>query len=121
MAETQPVCHASRPAKFWRTGWMNQRNQMNPINAKKSPKTAILGLFLAFVPALIFLSLKDKPWGNYGNTFWVACGVSIVCCFVSSSMLLRHRAVWAILVGILFFALNAVISFLLGCGAVLNS
>ena len=103
MAETQPVYHASRPAKFWCTGWMNQRNQMNPINAKKSPRMAILDLFLAFVPALIFLSLANRHLltGHHANNpFWVALGASVVCCFVSSFLLVRHQTLWAIIVGL---------------------
>lgn len=84
---------------------------------------AILGLFLAFVPALIFLSLANSHVlaGNHlGNTFWAAFLVSVVCCFVSSFLLVRHQTLWAIIVGFLFFWLNAMISCLLGCGAVFS-
>jgi len=99
----------------------NQSQPDDPNKKKKSPTLAITGLFLAFVPSIFFLALKDKPWGNYGYTFWVACGVSLICCFVASFLLCRHKTIWAIVLGILFFALNFVISILLGCGAILNS
>src|SRR5580692_9994075 len=90
--------------------------------AKKSSKFAVLGLFLAFVPALIILFLKDVVilGTHQGGLFWSACGMSVVCCFVSSFLLFRHNTGWAILFGFLFLLLNLAISFLLGCGAILS-
>jgi hypothetical protein len=83
----------------------------------------VLGIFLAFVPAMIFLSLKDKPFlgTHQGGMFGLACGVSILCCLVSSFALFRYKAEWVIVVGLMFFLLNVVISFALGCGAILSN
>jgi hypothetical protein len=96
---------------------------MNRTKIKKSPRLAILGLFLAFVPALIFLSVigRFSLGSKHDNLFWGACCVSVVCCFASSSLLFRHKTILAILVGALFLLINLMISFLLGCGAVLSS
>jgi len=92
----------------------------NEPNGKwKSPKLTILGLFLAFVPSVFLLLLFNDS--VHGNMFFVATfSVSIVCCFVSSSLFFRYKAGWAFLTGFLFLILNAAISFLLGCCAVIG-
>jgi hypothetical protein len=95
--------------------------QSNEPNRKGSGKV-ILGLFLAFVPSMICLSLNNAPilGSRSGNMFWLACGVSVVCCFASAALLCRQKFAWALIIGLMFFCLNAVISFALGCGAILS-
>jgi hypothetical protein len=88
-----------------------------PEKSKKSPAVALL---LAFLPTAIMLSLRVlRP--NISNTMLiVACVVSVICCFVSSSMLFARRSGLAILAGLFFLLLNGLIAFFLGCVASLG-
>jgi len=49
-----------------------------------------------------------------------ACFATVVCCFISSFMLFSRRTSLAIVAGILFLLLNAVIAFGFGCAAMLG-
>src|SRR6267154_2557339 len=96
----------------------NERVEPNEQTIKKgSSELAMFGLLLAFAPSLFILCLKDVSIFSegHGSTFWLACGISFACCFVSSALLFRHKTAWAILLGILFFFLNIFISLMLGC------
>jgi hypothetical protein len=49
------------------------------------------------------------------------CLVSIVCCFISSSLLFRRNKALAAIFGILFLLLNGLISFFFGCATILTN
>ena len=101
----------------------DEQNQMQPGQPGQRKSFTVLALVLAFVPSMIFLSLKDTPIlsSGHGAAFKLAFVVSLACCFISSSLLFRRKVGWAIVVGILFFFLNAIISFMLGCAAIFMS
>lgn len=97
-------------------GQINQPQPDNP-DGKKPTESGVAGLFLAFVPSLLLIALKNT---RGGSGLWVAFGISIVCCFASAFLLVRHKVWWAILLAILFFFINGAISFLFGCAAVIG-
>ncbi len=84
-------------------------------------KSPGLALGLAFLPSVMVLVviplLKGKP---PAELFVFCCGVSVTCCFGASFLLFRRGTALAIFGGIVFLLLNAVVSFLFGCGAVLT-
>ena len=79
-------------------------------------------LSLGFLPSAILLLLL--PLAKAGNPpaalLILCCGISIVCCFTASFLLFRRGTGLAIFGGILFILLNAFVSFLFGCGAMLT-
>ena len=86
---------------------------------KKSPR---LALALGFAPAAISLVI-GATCGQNGPTskvLWSIFGVSVVCCFASSFMLIRRNTGWAIAGWLLFLLSNAAIAFFAGCVAVLQ-
>ena len=95
----------------------------NPNDNNNRKGSVVIALLLAFVPSLLFLSLKNvfTIGGGYGFTFKLAFLISAACCFVSAALLFRRNVAWAILVGILLLILNAAISLMLGCAALLTS
>jgi hypothetical protein len=99
-------------------------NNLEPNKpANKSSNRAIAGLILAFMPSAIMLTLGGVTAfrDGHSNLFLIAAIVSVVCCFTSSFLLFRHKTTWAIVIGVLFVLLNAVISLFLGCAALLTA
>lgn len=97
----------------------NQNQPNEPEKMERPSGLAILGLFLAFVPSLLMLSLQQS--NRYGASgLGTACVISIICCFTSAFLLIRHNTWWAILIGLVFILINLAISFLFGCVAVLS-
>jgi hypothetical protein len=94
------------------------------IAGKKVPP--IFALALAFLPSALFLSmwtmLSDNAGGVKldGTVLVVCCLISVFCCFAASFMLFRRGTGWAIFGGAIFMLLNAFVSFLFGCGAILS-
>ena len=99
----------------------DEPNQSRPGEPEKK-KTSALALPLALVPSVLILILFT--FFGSGNPpmilFFAMCGASIVCCFASAFMFFRHRTFVAIFCGILFLILNGVISFFLGCAAIVS-
>jgi hypothetical protein len=92
-----------------------------PVDQPRS-KFPVLALVLAFLPAALVLVIGTTSGQNGppALVLWSTAAVSVVCCFISSFMLIRRKAVWAIVLGIVFLLLNMVISFFVGCVAVLK-
>jgi hypothetical protein len=78
---------------------------------------------LAFLPAALVLviGMTSGQNGPPGIVLWSTCVVSVACCFASSFMLFRRKAKWASIVGTIFVILNGMISFFLGCAALVNN
>jgi len=83
-------------------------------------------LILAFAPAALLITLfalgssgvlKNVSDSTGRSLMWLACVVSVACCFVSSAMLFRRGTVSAIFGGILLILLNGFIAFFFGCCA----
>jgi glucan phosphoethanolaminetransferase (alkaline phosphatase superfamily) len=93
-----------------------------PIEPERKKKSPALALSLAFLPSVMFLALLTFVLnGNPGGgLLLLACLVSAVCCFASSIMLFRRNTSLAVCAGIIFLILNAIVSFLFGCGAFLS-
>ena len=86
-------------------------------------KSLTAALLLGFAPALLSL-LNGTTSGQSGPSsemLWSLCVVSVFCCFASSFLMFRRRTGWAIMVGIIFLLLNAMISFFTGCVAFFKS
>jgi|SRR6185312_7539644 hypothetical protein len=100
---------------------MNTAPPPLPVDKPRS-KSPVFALVLAFLPAAIALALglSSGQDGPSAIVLWSICAVGVVCCFTSSFMLIRRKAVWAIVLGILFLLLNMGISFFVGCVAVLK-
>lgn len=94
----------------------------SPAGSKEAWPT-VVGAILAFVPAIFFLTLKDKHvFGDHSltYTFGLACAISLVCCLTSSFLLFRRRTGGVIFFGFVFLLINLFISFMLGCGTLLS-
>jgi len=97
-----------------------EKGQPPPLPKKKSPAPAMI---LAFVPSVLLLavlSFSSAVAAPSAPLLFLVCGVSVVCCFVSSALLFRRNTTLAILCGIIFVVLNAGISIFLGCVALLS-
>ena len=103
---------------------MNQSPQTEKPNNDGGLPT--LGLVLGFIPgaiALLVLSVGAKdltqktPDAAGRMVLWVACCLSIACCFLSSFILFRRSTSMAILFGFVLFFVNAFVAFCLGCAA----
>ena len=81
---------------------------------KKSP---LWPLLLAFLPAVMVLALWPPKPNIRREMYTVACSISVVCCFISSFMLFARRTGLAILAGVIFLLLNALIALFFGCVA----
>jgi hypothetical protein len=80
-----------------------------------------LALSLAFLPSVLLLLTLPFLNGKLDTGYLiVCCGLSIICCFGASFMLFRRGTGLAIFGGIVFILLNAFVSFLFGCGALLS-
>jgi hypothetical protein len=90
-----------------------------PAGNSKSPA---LALILAFLPSAMLLVLLPALNQSQPPTwlFILCCGVSVVCCFSASFMLFSRRTGLATFGGVIFLLLNAFVSFLFGCGALLT-
>ena len=77
---------------------------------------------LAFLPAALVLAIGTTSGQNglSALVLWSISAVSMICCFVSSFMMVRRKTGWAIALGILLLLLNVAISFFVGCVAVLK-
>lgn len=102
---------------------MNAELNPPPISKPEGKKKiSVLALPLAFVPSVLLLMLFTLfGRGNPPATlYFVFCGISIVCCFVSAFLLFRRNTTLTILFGLLFLLLNGAISFFFGCAAILT-
>ena len=113
---------------------MNKRRYDQAMNEPPSASGKIppTTLILAFTPAALllatFAAASMRPVGRFFNSIpgvqgfflVLACGVSVVCCFVASIRLFRRGTGAAILGGILLLLLNGFIAFCFGCGAMLT-
>ena len=92
-----------------------------PPLSEPTRKPIALPLILAFVPSVLALVIIGiSPDKHQMAAFCVpAAVVSFGCCFASSFMLFRHRTAAAIVTGVLFTLLNAVIVVGLGCAPIL--
>jgi hypothetical protein len=81
----------------------------------------LLALFLGFVPAaLILVALQMGTLQDPSSSLFAAGAVgTLICCFIASFLLFRHRTGLAVAGGLLFLLLNGAIAFFLGCGALL--
>ncbi len=102
----------------------DEPNQNEPRESpqKKSPARA---LALAFLPSVLLLIMWTLLAGGNSSqpsaaVFIAGCIISIACCFTASFMLFRRGTGLAILGGVIFMLLNAFVSFLFGCGALLT-
>jgi len=87
------------------------------------PKPLTLPVILAFVPSALALLLFSLtiPKAHLIPYCIIAAGISIVCCVVSSVMLIKRSTTAAIIFGILLGLLNLALSAGLGCAAMLSS
>jgi hypothetical protein len=93
------------------------------VNAEPDAKKAspLIALLLAFAPAatvLGFIVLGGKILKQ--DVLMAACLFTVICCFASSFLLFRRRTTLAIVAGILFLLLNAMIAAGFGCAALLS-
>jgi hypothetical protein len=98
----------------------NQTQHHKPV---KTNRHSALALALAFAPSFMMLGvLTFNGHTNHPAIILAAlCCASAVCCIASAALLFQHDVWWASLIAVVFFLLNLVISFFLGCGAMLNS
>jgi hypothetical protein len=98
----------------------NQTQHHKPV---KTNRHSALALALAFAPSFMMLCvLTFNGHTNHPAIILAAlCCASAVCCIASAALLFQHDVWWASLIAVVFFLLNLVISFFLGCGAMLNS
>jgi hypothetical protein len=82
---------------------------------RSSGSGLLIALLMAFTPAAMALALFTLKPNIAPRLFMVPCVLSVVCCFSSSFLLFRRRTVLAILAGVLFLILNALIAFFFGC------
>jgi multidrug transporter EmrE-like cation transporter len=102
---------------------MSESDQVGPNKPGEKKKSPALALALAFLPSVIFLTMLSTLQHQSqppAALFVLCCVISVVCCLVSAFLLFRRKTGWAIFGGILFMLLNAVVSFLFGCGAILT-
>jgi hypothetical protein len=98
----------------------NQTQQNKPGKPKRH---SALALALAFVPSFMLLGVFTFTGHTNHPAIILAalCCASAVCCIASAALLFQHNVWWATLIALVFFLLNLIISFFLGCGAMLNS
>jgi hypothetical protein len=99
--------------------------QNNPPEPQKPKSSPLIALLLGFTPAAILIAVvngvgQKVPNAEQNKFLWVACIVSIICCFVSSAMLFERRTGGAIAGAFLLMFLNAFIAFFFGCCASIN-
>ncbi|MDR3405248.1 MAG: hypothetical protein P4L99_22325 [Chthoniobacter sp.] len=98
---------------------------MNPEPSPLPPKKPVtLPVILAFVPSALGLALLGgaNALKDQMSPLCIAAAViSIVCCAVSSTMLIKHNTTGAIVSGILIALLNLAITAGLGCAALLTN
>jgi len=81
----------------------------------------VIALTLGFVPAAFFLAATQTPNFDPSAAFLVAGAVgTLLCCFIASFLLFRHKTILAMAGGILLLLLNGALAFFLGCGALLS-
>jgi hypothetical protein len=83
----------------------------------KQSTSGCLGLILGFAPTVIVL-LCGSGFRGQQMPPWLLAFVltaSVICCFVSSSLLFRRKTLLTIMGGVLFLVVNAFISAFLGC------
>ncbi|HEY5233916.1 MAG TPA: hypothetical protein VIK35_10330 [Verrucomicrobiae bacterium] len=97
------------------------KTQLNKPDKKR--KSFVLALTLAFAPSFMLLGVLTFTGHTNHPAIILAvlCCASAACCIASASLLFQHNIWWATLAALVFFLLNLVISFFLGCGAMLNS
>ena len=89
-----------------------ENHSHEPQKPKSSP---LIALLLGFTPAAILIAVingvgQKVPNADQNEALWVACAVSIICCFVSSGMLFQRRTGGAIAGAFLLMFLNAFIA-----------
>jgi uncharacterized membrane protein len=99
-----------------------ENNSPEPQKPKSSP---LIPLLLGFTPAAILIAVVNGVGHMVSNAeqnevLWVACVVSIICCFISSGMLFERKTGGAIAGAFLLMFLNAFIAFFFGCCASIN-
>ena len=98
---------------------------MNPEPPPLPPKKPVaLPVILAFVPSALGLALiggANALKDQIGPLCIGAAVISIVCCAVSSTMIIRHNTTWAIVSGIFIALLNLAIIAGLGCAALVTN
>jgi hypothetical protein len=100
-----------------------ETNSNEPQKPKGSP---LIALLLGFAPAAILISVfsgfgRGLSGSAQNEMLWFACVVSILCCFISSAMLLRRGTGVVIAAGVfLLVLLNCFIAFFFGCCATLD-
>jgi hypothetical protein len=83
---------------------------------RKSPAPALI---LGFLPSVILLAAATVKQPPNGLLFF-CCIIAVICCFTSSVLLFRRGTSLAIVGGIAFLLLNAVISLFFGCASVVR-
>jgi len=83
----------------------------------KPPISTLVGLVIAFVPSVLVHLFRHTRQDEY---LWLAFSLSVVCCSISSFLLVRHRIIKAMILALVLFILNVVISLFLGCGALIG-
>lgn len=82
----------------------------------------MLALGLAFLPSVLALGTFALAGNNPSVTLlFTVSVVGVACCFISSYVLMRSNSGGMLLLGFLFFAVNAAISLFFGCGACVAS
>ena len=98
---------------------MNENLSPDPNEPPQKAGAVFIGiaLCLGFAPSALVMSLITfNPHAKPGTAQLAFFG-TIACCFISSFMLFSRRTGLAVVAGILFFLLNAVIAFFFGCAA----
>ena len=101
----------------------DEPNQTQHHQPGKTNRHSALALTLAFAPSFMLLGVFTfNGHTNHPAIILAAlCCASAVCCLVSAYLLFQHDIWWATLIALVFFLLNLLVSFFLGCGALLNS
>ncbi|MFO1512803.1 MAG: hypothetical protein U1F83_07825 [Verrucomicrobiota bacterium] len=100
-------------------------SELHKIN--EATKKPALALFLAFIPSVLALAIIAV--GSYGlcdnwpDAVWpwvlvLVSAISFGCCLGGSFLLLRRKTRLAMIIGIIFLLLNAMISLFFGCATV---
>ena len=99
---------------------MNDSNSPPELPGKDETLRFTLGVLIGFFPSVIaiwFLQ-RGSPWNPPNYFFWSVCALSLVCCFVSASILFAQKTGWAIFYGVSLLLVNGCIAFYAGCSAV---
>jgi hypothetical protein len=93
---------------------------MNDKSDRRQP-FPVLALFLGFVPAALVLVVMQMGNLRDPSSSFLAAGAigTLVCCFIASFLLFRHKTGLAVAGGLLLLLLNGAIAFFLGCSALL--